>query len=309
MENPSKILKNIPNEKLGEIKSVKKLHGGIVNQTYKVTSEKGVFVVRINTIDQINVFRKEIYCYQIAEKIGIPSPEVINLYEDSEHCILVTKYIPGLSNKDIDKSKRSHVWRKLGEYSKLISEIKELPYGEDAQNAEDAKSKYIEGMLGYAIKEFTKSDDYFLMNRLLNEKEIERVLDLFNYLIKTINKIEFGLIHGDLSQSNVVVNTEGIVYLIDWGSANLLPVPGFQVMEIYLNSILKESYKSEYLTAFLLGYGLEEDYILKNQQIINAMSILNLTDKIRWAIDNDKNEALENYKKKLRMSKNQLLTV
>lgn len=292
-----------------EITEIKRLQGGIVNQTYKVTSEKGEFVIRINTIDQVNVFSKEIYCYKIAKKICIPSPEVINLYEDSENCILVTKYIPGLSDKEIDKSKRSYIWGKLGEYSKLISEINELPYGEDAQNLKDAKSSYIEGMLGYAIKEFTKNDDYFLMNRLLNEKEIERVLDLFNYLIKTINKIEFGLIHGDLSLSNVVVNTEGIVYLIDWGSANLLPVPGFQVMEIYLNSILKESFKSGYLSAYLKGYELEENYILRNKEIINAMSLLNLTDKIRWAIDNDKKEALENYKKKLRMSKNQLLTV
>lgn len=309
MENPSKILKNIPNEKLGEIKSVKKLHGGIVNQTYKVTSQKGVFVVRINTIDQINVFSKEIYCYRTAKDLSIPSPEVIKLYQDSKNCILVTKYIPGVSNKEIDKSKRAYIWEKLGEYSKLISEIKELPYGEDALNAGDAKSKYTEGMLGYALKEFSKDDDYFIRNGILNIREIERVLDLLNYLKQKINQINFGLIHGDLSLSNVVVNEKGVVYLIDWGSANLLPVPDFQVMEIYLNSILKESFKSGYLSAFLKGYGLEENYIFRNKETINAMFFLNLTDKVRWAIDNDKEEALRNYEKKLMKSKNQLLMV
>ena len=94
-----------------EITEIKRLQGGIVNQTYKVTSEKGEFVIRINTIDQVNVFSKEIYCYKIAKKNGIPSPEVINLYENSENCILVTNYIPGVSDKAIDKSKISYVWK------------------------------------------------------------------------------------------------------------------------------------------------------------------------------------------------------
>jgi serine/threonine-protein kinase RIO1 len=117
------------------------------------------------------------------------------------------------------------------------------------------------------------------------------------------------LIHGDLSLSNVVVNEKGVVYLIDWGSANILPTPQFQVMEVYLNTILKNSFKLGYLSAFLKGLGLEENYIFRNNETINDMSLLNLTDKIRWAIDNDKKEALENYRIKLMKSKNQLLIV
>ena len=307
MEETVNILKKITSNKLGVIKTATKLQGGIVNLTYKVVAENGEFVVRINNIDQINVFKKEMYCYDVAKKSGIPSPEVIDLYEDGKQCYLITKYIPGFSNKDIEKSKRTHVWRKLGEYSKLISQVKELPYGEDAQDSEDAKLQYSKGMLDYAIKEFAKKDDYFVVNNLSNSGEVARFIELLNNLKGEIEYIDFGLIHGDLTLSNVVLDENDTVYLIDWGSSNLLPTPEFQVMEIYLESILKESFKSSYFVDFLRGHELDDNYIMKNIEVINSMSLLNYTDKIRWAIDKNKSEALANYTDKLKKTKDQLL--
>jgi fructosamine-3-kinase len=293
--------------KLGNIISVTRLDGGTVNQTYKVSTQKGDFVVRINKLDQINVFKKEVYCYQKAKELQIPSPNIIELFQELDHCILITQYIPGLSNKNIDNKDIPYVWRKLGEYSQLSAKVRQLEYGEDAQNTNDAKSKYIKNMLDTAITEFSKMDDYFIINKIFSPSEITRVLELFNILKNKIEDIDFGLIHGDLSLSNVVLNEDGIVYLIDWGSANLMPTPYFQVMLVYLESILKESFKSDYQAEFLKGNGLEEDFINKNIDIINAISLLNLTDKIRWAIDNNKHEALKSYSKKLEKSKNHLL--
>lgn len=309
MEETIKFLKNINSNKLVAIKSVKKLFGGTVNQTYKISSENGEFVIRINTIDQINVFKKEIYCYEVAYKLGIPSPEVIDLYEDSKHCVLITKYIPGLSDKEIIKESRLHVWRKLGEYSQLISSIKELPYGEDAENVSDAKSHYLNKMLSYSIEEFSNSNDYFVKNNIFNQSEVKRVINLLDTLKSELVKVDFGLIHGDLSLSNVVLNDEGGVYLIDWGCAKLSPVPDFPVMELYLQSILKESFQVEFIFEFLKGYGLDNNYINKTRERLNAMSLLNYTDKIRWAVDNDKKEALKKYKEKLEKTKHQLLMI
>jgi hypothetical protein len=78
-------------------------------------------------------------------------------------------------------------------------------------------------------------------------------------------------------------------------------------MEIYLESILKESFKSNYLVEFLRGHELDDNYIMKNIEVINTMSLLNYTDKIRWAIDKNKTEALANYTEKLKKTKDQLL--
>jgi fructosamine-3-kinase len=226
LEETINILKNITSNKLGVIKTATKLQGGIVNQTYKVVTEKGEFVVRINNIDQINVFKKEMYCYDVAKKSGIPSPEVIDLYEDAKQCYLITKYIPGFSNKDIEKRKRTHVWRNLGEYSKLISQVKELPYGEDAQDSKNAKLQYSRGMLDYAIREFAKKDDYFLVNNIFNQGEVAQLLESLNNLNGEIEHIDFGLVHGDLSLANVVRDEKDTVYLIDWGSSNLSTYSG-----------------------------------------------------------------------------------
>jgi tRNA A-37 threonylcarbamoyl transferase component Bud32 len=309
LEKTIKFLKNLDSSKLGAIKSIKKLFGGTVNQTYKITSINGEFVIRVNTIDQINVFKKEIYCYEVANKLGIPSPEVIDLYENSIYCVLTTKYIPGLSDKEIIEDKRSLVWRKLGEYSQLISQIKELPYDEDAENVSDAKSHYLNKMLSYSIKEFSNSNDYFVKNNLFNKSEVRRVINLLNTLKSKLANVDFGLIHGDLSLSNVVLSDDGGVYLIDWGCAKLSPVPDFPVMELYLQSILKESFQEKYIFEFLKGYGLDNNNIDKTRERLNAMSLLNYTDKIRWAVDNDKKEALKKYKKKLEKTKHQLLII
>jgi len=103
-----------------------------------------------------------------------------------------------------------------------------------------------------------------------------------------------GLIHGDLSPRNIIVN-DSSMYLLDWGTAAIDIIP---YNEFGIILIEGEADKEEF-NSFLNGMGIDEKKYVEIKTTIRKSNILHRLDKYRWATDYDV-ENLKNYTDKLR---------
>ena len=118
---------------------------------------------------------------------------------------------------------------------------------------------------------------------VITEKESKKIKNIFLNL-KNVG-FKFGLTHYDLSLKNTIVATDGEMYLIDWGSAQVAPVPHIDIAEI-LDSSLDEN--SNQFSLFLEGYGLTRQEYEKIKFAIAQLNLLIYMDKLRWAIERRK---------------------
>jgi aminoglycoside phosphotransferase (APT) family kinase protein len=92
----------------------------------------------------------------------------------------------------------------------------------------------------------------------------------------------FGLNHGDLSLTNLLVPEHGLPVLIDWGSARAGPSPFLDFVGLLTAHRVQNDPSDQELLAFADGYGISLDTIsetLENLMVIEAL------DLVRWAID------------------------
>ncbi|WP_307544566.1 phosphotransferase family protein [Paenibacillus sp. V4I5] len=186
---------------------------------------------------------------------------------------------------------KSDVWRQLGEYAKLIHSIQVKGFGEnliDPNNGEFQSPSHAgsdgswQGYVQYNINSLTEYDRFINLG-VITQMESQRVRKLFENLKK--EPFRFGLNHGDISLKNTIVNQEGQVILLDWGSAEVSVVSHGDIIQVMQCQILGEGPNIDEFKAFLDGYGLSE----KDLTDLKHLLLLRAFDKLRWAIDRSPN--------------------
>jgi len=259
---------------------------GIVNQVFVAETDNSKVIVRMNDTGTYSSFAKEKWCIEQARAVGIPSPEVLSIGIAYETAYMIQSFVDGVNGLDSTKSK-SDIWRQLGFYVKLIHTIPAKGYGENLidpihgmfQSPPHAGTdgSWL-GYLNYNINSLTESDRFILLG-IINQTESKRIRKLFEGLKK--EKFRFALNHGDISLKNTIVNNEGQVVLLDWGSAEVSVVPHGEIIELMKSQILGVGPNIEEFKAFLDGYGLKEKDIASMKPLL----LLRAFDKLRWAID------------------------
>ena len=101
---------------------------GITNQVCVVETESRKVVVRMNNKDSYPSYMKEKWCIEQAAAVGVPGPEVLSIGIVDETAYMIQAFVDGDNGSD-STVPGSDVWRKLGEYAKLIHSIPVKGYG------------------------------------------------------------------------------------------------------------------------------------------------------------------------------------
>lgn len=114
---------------------------------------------------------------------------------------------------------------------------------------------------------------------VLSEKTSNNAKRIFQSLLD--KSFTFGLCHNDIALRNTIIDSKGIIYLLDWGTARAEIVPYCDFNEILSSS--KPDKKT--LQAFLDGYGMSLQEFELMRPELEALKLLNVIDTLRWAID------------------------
>jgi hypothetical protein len=212
----------------------------------------------------------------------VPGPSVLSVGEAHGNAFMIETSVEGINGKEV-KGDRAAIWRKLGEYAKLIHSIKVTGWGDDFLDDRSGGQgaswlKY----LNYNTESLTDDDPLIalgVLNRDLSPLVRRRFEELGN---KTFR---FGLNHGDLALWTTLVGPDGKVNLLDWGSAEAHIVPHFDMLFVVRHHLRDGAPTIEEVTAFRQGYGLPDEEYDRLKPDFDRLLLLLSFDKLRWAID------------------------
>jgi len=289
-------INDIYNEMFGKSPdSIKQITGlGFVNQVYKVTLRDEINIIKLRKgLRAYSEFLKEKFCCEQAEKAGILTAKAICVDKYNEVSFIIQSYIGGV-NGSLCPDKSELIWASLGKYAKLLHSVDVKGYGFNMKD-------YDNGVFhNYAvdIKDYTDVSDYFYnsFNPTL-KNHIEYNISCINqedefikmgvYSVENINPIreafsslldihfELGLIHGDVSLKNTIINDDK-VFLIDFGGANVGIVPFSEFIWIERNT-------EKEFTIFREAYGMSNEIFTRNERMYYILSMLSEFDRLRWA--------------------------
>ena len=275
--------------------SIEQITGlGFVNQVYKVTLCNEINIIKLRKgLRVYDEFLKEKFCCEQAEKVGILTAKVFCVDQYNDGSFIIQSYIDGL-NGSLCPDKYELIWTSLGKYAKLLHSVNVKGYGFNMKD-------YDNGVFhNYSIdvKDYTDVSDYFYnsFNPTL-KSHIEYNINCINqedefikmgiYPPENINKIreafmslldinfELGLIHGDMSLKNTIINNDK-VFLIDFGGARVGIVPFDELLWIERNT-------EKEFEIFREAYGISKETFSRDERIYYILAMLNEFDRLRWA--------------------------
>ena len=274
------IINHIAFEFLGGKKNAKtqRLGGGSCNDNYLVEVPDKKIVVRMSKPHReykaLFEYKKEAWCIGKSHQLQIPVSKVFEVGQWDDRAYMIQSYVEGFIPSG---AQTLPVWEKLGEYAQKIHSIAVTGWGENLteEGVFDASwEKYVQ----YNINSLNGNDPLIAMD-ILTGRLSKEIKSLFERV--QAQKFKFGLCHGDIALRNTLVNSEGIIYLLDWGCARAEVVPHYDINEILLSSKPDESA----LQAFLAGYGISQGEFEDMKADLNVLLLLHKVDTLRWAID------------------------
>ncbi|KKI89450.1 hypothetical protein WQ54_26680 [Bacillus sp. SA1-12] len=288
----SNIAKEIASAYLQEsINSIDPIVGkGSVNQLFIVRSNNNEIVVRLNHDRRAMIeYEKESWCIDQAIQSGIPSPDVLAVGQYGETPYMILSLVEGEHGEN-SQIENKYIWRKIGQYTKAFHSIKVSGFGEiladrdsgafEAPLHENFDGTWL-GYIKYNINSLTAEDELIKLG-ILTIHQSETIKKRFERLLE--QPFQFGLTHGDLSLKNTIVNKDGLVSLLDWGSAAVNIVPHWDLI-LCLQCLIDGKLNAAEFQAFLEGYGITRSQFLSMEKDLHTLILLNAFDKLRWAID------------------------
>ncbi|SDX50448.1 phosphotransferase family protein [Paenibacillus sp. CF384] len=270
-----------------QVKSSYQILGkGLINQVCVVETATHKVVVRMNKLSEYPIYLKEQWCMEQAALVGVPGPKVLAIGIAGEYAYMIQSFVEGDNGLD-SMAHKPEVWRQLGAYVKRIHAIDVKGFGEELFDPSAGEFKSPphpgsdgswQGYVQYNINSLTEHDRLIDLG-VISQAESVRVREIFEAVKRTAYR--FGLNHGDLSLKNMMVNSEGQVRLLDWGSAEVHVVPDGDIIQAMQGILIGDGPNAEELDAFLEGYGQRLDDLTN----LKPLMLLRAFDKLRWAID------------------------
>jgi aminoglycoside phosphotransferase len=258
---------------------------GCVNKIFNVEVTTQKVVIRMSDRNgALDEYCKEKWCIEQAAALGIPVPSVISVGQCEENAYIVQSYIAGEDGIDSPAPKLG-TWRELGKYARLIHSIGVHGFGLrmcDVMEGDARKSwlQYLESNI-----ECLTENDPLIKLKVLTQLQSKLIREVFAKL--RVREFTFGLNHGDISLKNIIVDKQGRVHLLDWGSAEAGIVPHYDLIEMLMMNMMKGDPSDAELRAFLDGYGISPAEFKQMMPELESLVSLRSVCHLRGAIESN----------------------
>ena len=255
---------------------------GFVNYIFLARGAEKSVIIRMSQAEDeergLAFYAKETWCLEQAARLGIPGPEVLEVGLWGTRPYMLQTVVPGVNGEECACDKK-HIWHELGRFARLIHSVTLDGFGETLEyftkgNPAAEWYKFIE----YNLNSLTEEDELLRLG-VYTRTQRDAVRRVFESLRE--RSFRFGLTHGDLSLKNTLVEADGQVHLLDWGSAEAHIVPHYELYGI----LIYQEPDAATLQAFLTGYGMEEAEFARVLPELHSLILLKSFDLTRWAID------------------------
>ncbi|MDO3412220.1 phosphotransferase [Saccharibacillus sp. CPCC 101409] len=274
---------------------------GFVNEVWIAEADSERIVIRMNDADSRAeaIYVKEKWCMEQAAEAGIPGAKVLELGTCGGTPYMIQTFEPGENGLEVPDA-RLEIWHRIGEYAALFHAVPARGRGEELIDPVRGRFRSPphpgfdgswSGYLAYNIASLNDEDE-LIARGFITPDESRQARRIFEEMRG--KNYRFGLIHGDLSLKNTLVRSaehggpdkesggERLhVTLLDWGSAEVAPVPHGDLIQLIQTQARDGTPSEEEFLAFLDGYGLGEDIQAETRELL----LLAMFDKLRWAID------------------------
>ena len=215
LENISKQICNYYN--LGDFISNELITIGYEDYNYYLITSSGKYCVKIfnknRTFEEIKLYLDKIRVVASSE-ISSPKPLTVNGdiylefdYENNHYCLCVFEYINGKNYFEMKEKPKSSILKELAKQTALINNL-------------DIKPVFLYD--SWAIINFEK--EYLLKRQYLPEKyknEFDELLIQFKNI--DFEKLPKAFVHGDIISTNVMLDVNSKIWILDFAVANYLP--------------------------------------------------------------------------------------
>jgi aminoglycoside phosphotransferase (APT) family kinase protein len=256
---------------------------GSVNKVFIVEATNTKLVVRMgDNNESLEEYTKEVWCIAKAAVRGIPVAPVLEVGVFEERGFMIQAYLAGKEGRD-SLLPRSHIWRQLGKYAKLIHSIEVAGFGMKLSDLTqgDAQASWLD-YLNYNCESLNENDELIKL-KVVTPSQSRVIRAIFEDLKEEV--FIFGLNHGDLSLKNVIVDESGKASLLDWGSAEASIVPHHDLIQMLKMNMLENDPDTQDIQSFLAGYGISQFEFEQMMPTLESLLLLRAFDKLRWAID------------------------
>lgn len=274
------ITSSLLNEPLVEVTPV--IGRGRVNKVFIVETGSHRVVIRMSDRDDaLDEYTKEAWCIEHAAARGVPVPSVIGVGRCARDAYIIQPFITGDDGIDSPVSKLC-IWRELGKHARLIHSIGVQGFGPTLSEITqgDARNSWLQ-QLESNIENLTENDPLIKL-KVLTQPQLKLIRNVFTDLRG--RDFTFGLIHGDISLTNTIVDNRGTVYLLDWGSAEAGIVPHHDLIELLMKNMLEGNPDDAQTRAFLDGYGISATEFKQMTPELESLLVLRAFAHLRSAI-------------------------
>lgn len=225
------------------------------NLVFKIEIEDELQIIRLsNSKQQLSLYEKEKWCANIAKAAGIHTPQINDIGVLDSWSYSFQEYIAGTHGTEADQKE---TWFKIGQTARTMHQI-------PAAEITLTYTEKIDGLFG---------NDFFVEKGVFTPELSSKVKGRLNETLSW----EFSpiLCHGNLHPSNVILDDNRQLWLIDWETASGNRAPQADLAEIYTWNNGKDN-----IAAFCEGHGLSTLEIQTMMRDIQTLVLLRLLEVV-----------------------------
>jgi len=229
------------------------------NQVFKVEVGGVLQILRLSdSPQQVDLYEKERWCAEVVREVGVKTPVITHVGSVDGWSYSFQEYIEGMHGTEADEE---DVWFKLGQVAQVIHQI---PASEITLSYSEKINSLFE-------------DDFFVEKGVLSSGLMSKVKNRLNETLTW----EFSpmLSHGNLHPSNVILDSDGQLWLFDWETASGNVAPQADLAEIYTWNNGKDN-----IAKFCEGYGLSSEDVQTMMRNIQTLVLLRVVEVIQRMI-------------------------
>jgi aminoglycoside phosphotransferase (APT) family kinase protein len=266
---------------------------GLSNFVFEVNHKEGDFIVRISPEQaRLNSFIKEQWAQAEARKIGVPTPEILEVGSDViGQPFMISRVVEG-SEATFHKE-RLKIIRQMGALAAMINTIPTNCFGSTFDWSSNQLSRN-DTWKDFLEKELQADGKLQILEKrkMLDGAQIKKIRKILADTAKL--KIKPKLNHGDIRLKNLMVDENGkITALLDWEHCTSNLAPHWEL------SLALHDLSIDEKQEFLEGYGLKEKEMLKVAPVVKAINIINYAPEIERLAQAKEKAKLEQYRTRL----------